>query len=192
MNVLSWRQHIYHVRRCDGCTPSLVWVVGLWVGERTLAAIETEDVCDVIACFYIVDVVKKRQWRHDKKHGGRGITSLRKREETKSLTHPTESLGIPHNMGYDEPAKTKTLPHFLKSLAHKVWRDRSQEDRKDYEIISTKLRLNFGSVPMPSEVSYPLLAHLKMERGQYKTITNKLGSSHIISMSPTQCFTPTL
>ena len=67
-------------------------------GGRALAAIETKDLCHIMPAF-MLDVAKN----------GNDVmiksmvdipnyrASLRKREETKSPTHPTESLGIPLN-----------------------------------------------------------------------------------------------
>ena len=67
------------------------------------------------------------------------------------------------NKGKDEAYKAKTIPFLLKGAAHSTWRALSDSDKANYQTICEQLRLNFGTIPLPCEVSYPLLSALKME-----------------------------
>ena len=69
-----------------------------------------------------------------------------------------------NNAGKDAAYKARTIPFLLQGNAHAVYRNLSEVDKKNYQKIVDHLRLNFGTVQMPCDLSYPLLSELRMEK----------------------------
>ena len=79
---------------------ALGWVVGYWVGGWALSH-RNRGSGHVNLCLYseVITWQTNADLMTSQKHGGHAvlrslISSLRKREETRSPTHPTESSGI--------------------------------------------------------------------------------------------------